>query len=78
MPFAIRYEKNILARVHLVPNWRPDIVFAHGAQYLMVLVSHGSSISRTQYLSQYLTTVSHDTPVSHASISRFQYLNFSI
>ena len=27
MPFAIRYEKNILARVHLVPNWRPDIVF---------------------------------------------------
>ena len=27
MPFAIRYEKNILARVHLVSNWRPDIVF---------------------------------------------------
>ena len=38
------------------------------------LASH-LSISEPQYLNQYITTVSHDTPVSHTSISCFQYLN---
>ena len=60
------------------PRCRTFSPVSHGAQYLTVLVSHSSSISRTQYLSQYLTTVSHDTPVSHASISRFQDLSFSL